>query len=550
MERIGRYEILQELGRGAMGAVYKALDPQIDRTVAIKVILTQGLSRYELDGYKQRFYREARAAGKMSHAGIVTIHDIAEDEAGHPYLVMEFVEGSTLGHLIEEKMIAGARLPFEQALDIGIQVANALDYAHRRGVVHRDVKPANILLTTEGVAKIADFGIAKVSGVALTQTGSFLGTPAFMSPEQFSGGAIDARSDLFSLGAMLYWMFTGEHPFGGESLTTVSFRVVFTYPIPPTTADPALPADVDTVLFRCLAKNPEERYSSCRDLAADLDALKHGKPVAITPLPMQERTLYNTPLVSAAPLAAGRTVALPPEGVPPTGTVAVPPPKAPSQATTVVDRTIASTPPQKKQDRRMPVAWLRSRWGLAAIAVLLLLALGWGGLRMLSDRSRSQETEARPAAESPRQPEPVATEPEPEEDTGPPPHAKASPRARSRQSRAAATATLVIEAQHNFKEGTLEILMDGSRLALMSLRGDVRDLGVISIASGTARRTVSVPTGQHAFLVRARANRGDYRDEERIGGSFSANATRILLVEFGKGSGLKVVDRKLTLSWR
>jgi serine/threonine-protein kinase len=551
MERIGRYEILQELGRGAMGAVYKALDPQIDRTVAIKVILTQGLSRYELDGYKQRFYREARAAGKMSHAGIVTIHDIAEDDAGHPYLVMEFVEGSTLDHLIEEKTAAGSRLPFEQALDIGIQVANALDYAHRRGVVHRDVKPANILLTTEGVAKIADFGIAKVSGVALTQTGSFLGTPAFMSPEQFSGGSIDARSDLFSLGAMLYWMFTGEHPFGGESLTTVSFRVVFTYPIPPTTANPALPPDVDTVLSRCLAKNPDERYASCRDLAADLDALKQGKPVAVTPLPPQERTVYNAPLVSATPLGGAHTVALPPEGASPTGTVAVPPTKPPSQATTVVDRTIAVTPAQRGQKPRAAPAWFRSRWGLAALAILLLLAFGWGGMRLLSGRKApAQETGARPAAEPIRQPEPAPPLAEPEEeDSGPPPHAKASSKARQR-SRTAPTGTLVVEVQHNFKDGTLEILMDGERLTTLSLRGEVRDLGVLSIASGTARRTVAIPAGQHVFRVRARANRGDYRDEEQIGGSFPAGSTRILLVEFGKGSGLKVVDRKLTLSWQ
>ncbi|MGH9861035.1 MAG: serine/threonine-protein kinase, partial [Candidatus Acidiferrales bacterium] len=246
MQQIGRYEILFELGRGAMGAVYQARDPQIDRIVAIKVILTHGLSDQELEGFKQRFYREARAAGKMSHPGIVTIHDIAEDENGRPYLVMEFVEGSNLEDIAAQRLANGEKLPLWQALDIAIQVANALDYAHKRGVVHRDVKPANILVTHDGVAKVADFGIAKVSGIAITQTGGFLGTPAFMSPEQFSGGDIDARSDLFSLGAMLYWMFTGAQPFSGETLTTVSFRIVFTYPVPANQVNAELPPEIHT----------------------------------------------------------------------------------------------------------------------------------------------------------------------------------------------------------------------------------------------------------------------------------------------------------------
>jgi len=261
MERIGRYEVVAELGRGSMGAVYKARDPQIGRTVAIKIILTANLSAADLEQYKQRFVREAQAAGQMSHPGIVTIHDIAEDANGQPFLVMEFIEGIALDRLL----VPGAeRLPLERCLDIGLQVSEALEYAHRRGVIHRDIKPANILLTNDGRAKIADFGIAKLAGVQLTQTGQMMGTPAFMSPEQFSGGAVDARSDLFSLGAMLYWMLTGEKPFGGESLTVVSFRVVYTEPIPATRVDPSLPRELEAVLSRCLAKNPNDRYATGR----------------------------------------------------------------------------------------------------------------------------------------------------------------------------------------------------------------------------------------------------------------------------------------------
>lgn len=300
MERIGRYEVVAEVGRGSMGAVYKARDPQIGRTVAIKIILTANLSADALEQYKQRFVREAQAAGQMSHPGIVTIHDIAEDASGQPFLVMEFIEGIALDRLL----VPGAeRMPLERCLDIGIQVAEALEYAHRRGVVHRDVKPANILLTSDGRAKIADFGIAKLAGVQLTQTGQMMGTPAFMSPEQFSGGAVDARSDLFSLGAMLYWMATGEKPFGGESLTVVSFRVVYTEPIPATRVDPTLPRELEAVLSRCLAKNPNDRYASCRELAEDLKAVKEGRTIKTQPVPVPAP--MDQTVTTVAPLASG-----------------------------------------------------------------------------------------------------------------------------------------------------------------------------------------------------------------------------------------------------
>jgi hypothetical protein len=564
MQQIGRYEILLELGRGAMGAVYQARDPQIDRTVAIKVILTQGLSPRDLENYKQRFYREARAAGKMAHPGIVTIHDIAEDESGHPYLVMEFVEGSTLEDIVETHLGRGEQMPLDKALDIAIQVANALDYAHKRGVVHRDVKPANVLVTPEGIAKIADFGIAKISGVSLTQTGSFLGTPAFMSPEQFSGGAIEARSDLFSLGAMLYWVFTGQQPFGGDTLTTVSFRIVFTYPIPATTANPHLPPDLQTVLMRCLAKNPAERYASCRDLAEDLKAIKLGKPIQATPLPLQEATIVNAPALVAVPMAAGMggTVAVPP-GASVTGTVAETPQVSPTAATTRMERKANAAEAPR---RRGLLGALRTRPVVSSTLALLLLTLAAGGMWLWTQMNRAaQRSGSQPVAEvhsasqvaelapAPALPPPSA---QPAEEAAPPvassqvQRGRGASRGRKSAPPAGPTATLVIECLHNFRDGTLEVLMDGQPLATLALRGEVRDLKVMTVASGTVRRTLTVPAGQHVFTVRARANRGEYRGEEEIGGSFSEDATRIMLVEFGRGSGLGVIDRKLTLAWR
>jgi class 3 adenylate cyclase/tRNA A-37 threonylcarbamoyl transferase component Bud32 len=297
IKQISRYEVLEELGRGAMGAVYKARDPQIGRTVAIKVIVAANLPAAELHEYKQRFYREAQAAGQMTHQGIVTIHDIGEDDGGHPYIVMEYVDGVPLDQLVvapeaepgnetvSEKPPGEIVIQFADALDIAIQVAEALDYAHHRGVIHRDIKPANILITADGRTKILDFGVAQLGGTKLTQAGRLVGTPAFMSPEQFVGGAVDARSDIFSLGTVLYWMCTGQNPFAADTLTAVAYKVAQGKPSPPRKLNPNLPPDLDIVLARSLAKKPEMRYPSAAAFAADLRALKGGRPVAAPPKP-------------------------------------------------------------------------------------------------------------------------------------------------------------------------------------------------------------------------------------------------------------------------
>ena len=408
MERIGRYEVVAELGRGSMGAVYKARDPQIGRTVAIKIILTANLSTADLEQYKQRFVREAQAAGQMSHPGIVTIHDIAEDANGQPFLVMEFIEGIGLDRLL---VPSAERLPLERCLDLGIQVSEALEYAHRRGVVHRDIKPANILLTHDGRAKIADFGIAKLAGVQLTQTGQMMGTPAFMSPEQFSGGPVDARSDLFSLGAMLYWMLTGEKPFGGESLTVVSFRVVYTEPIPATRVDPSLPRELEAVLSRCLAKNPSDRYSSCRELADDLKAVKEGRAIKTQPVPVPAP--MDQTVATVAPLASG--VNTPMSTLPASAEVTKP------------GVPVAGVPVEVE-----PLSfWAAHKRKLAVLALLLLLLIigYWLWPSGVTEETQTDTTEEPAPPPAPRratttkttprqQPaaqQPAATEPTPEE---------------------------------------------------------------------------------------------------------------------------------------
>ena len=276
MQQLGRYEILAELGRGAMGAVFRARDPRIDRTVAIKTIAISGVDAQAMEDYRQRFFREARTAGRLSHPGIVTIYDVGEDEPSQtPYLVMEYVDGRPLSDLLASE--GGARLPRDSALNVLYQVAQALDYAHRQGIVHRDIKPANIIVNDNLRPKIADFGIAKLSFAEVTLPGRVLGTPAYMSPEQIKGNPIDGRSDLFSLGVIAYSLLTGEKPFTGESITEISFQIVTKDPKPATEIDPSLSPDVDYVLNRALAKDPGKRYQRGSDLAADLHELRLGR---------------------------------------------------------------------------------------------------------------------------------------------------------------------------------------------------------------------------------------------------------------------------------
>jgi hypothetical protein len=274
--QLGRYEIVAELGRGAMGVVFRARDPKIDRTVAIKTISVPASSKHDIEHYRQRFFREAQAAGRMSHPGIVTIYDVGEDETTHtPFIVMECVEGNSLDRVVATA--STGKLPRDMALKLLRQIAEALDYAHRQGIVHRDIKPANVMVTTEGQPKIADFGIAKLAMVETTLPGHVVGTPAYMSPEQLNGKIVDGRSDLFSLGVIAYWLLTGAKPFDGETLTEICVQVVTKDPAPPSEISHDLNMDFDYVLSRALAKDPAMRYQSGRELAADLDDLSAGK---------------------------------------------------------------------------------------------------------------------------------------------------------------------------------------------------------------------------------------------------------------------------------
>jgi serine/threonine protein kinase len=267
LQTIGRYEIIGELGRGAMGVVYKAKDPTIGRTVALKTLRldVHGLETAEM---VRRFQNEARAAGLLSHPNIVTIYDAGEQD-GNFYIAMEFIEGTTLQEVLAERRI----LPAEEAIRLAREICKGLDYAHAYGIVHRDVKPANIMITPRGAVKIMDFGIAK-SGGSVTSTGQVLGTPNYMSPEQVKGRPLDGRSDIFSFGVILYEMLTGEKPFVGQNVTTIIYKIVNETPIPPRDLDVTIHPGLSAIVTQSLAKSPDDRYQSGADLVRDLENYK------------------------------------------------------------------------------------------------------------------------------------------------------------------------------------------------------------------------------------------------------------------------------------
>jgi serine/threonine-protein kinase len=263
---IGRYRTSGELGRGAMGVVYRGFDPLIGRTVALKT-LNIDTADPQAGEFRERLYREAAAAGALSHPNIVTIFDIVED-GGVTAVAMEFIEGRSLAAIIAER----APLPVDLAVEILDQVCSALDYAGSQGIVHRDVKPANILITSSGRAKVTDFGVARLALSTMTQAGTVLGSPSYMSPEQVKGLSLDGRSDLFSAAVVFFEMITRERPFTGNDIATTMYRIAHEPPTPPTRFNPAAGEDVARVLERAFAKSPADRFQTGADLVAALKA--------------------------------------------------------------------------------------------------------------------------------------------------------------------------------------------------------------------------------------------------------------------------------------
>ena len=271
-EKLGRYEILSELGQGAMGVVYKAIDPLIDRVVAIKTVKFAG-SREDCASFEERFYREAKSAGRLNHPHIVTIYDVGKSD-NTAYIAMEYLQGQQLKEILD----VHTAMSIDRIVDIAAQIAEGLGYAHKNGIVHRDIKPANIMLVQGDTVKITDFGIARMSSSTGTLAGTVLGSPRYMAPEQVIGKVVDGRSDIFSLGVVLYEMLTGESPFDGDNINTTMYRIVNEAPVPPKTLAPRIPEAFDYIVAKALAKHPDARYQSADEMA---HALRNYKDLSI-----------------------------------------------------------------------------------------------------------------------------------------------------------------------------------------------------------------------------------------------------------------------------
>ncbi|MBV9835674.1 MAG: serine/threonine protein kinase [Alphaproteobacteria bacterium] len=270
--KIGRYIIESTLGKGAMGVIYLAHDPMIDRPVALKLVNTELLEGKDREGFVERFQREARAAGRCAHGNIVAIYDFALHD-DNPYIAMEFVAGRSLMQVLG----GGGRMPMDAAVMVARQMLDALACAHGHGVVHRDIKPANVLLTADGRVKVTDFGISRVSGSSLTQTGALIGTPNYMSPEQARGEEVDARSDLFSTATVLYELLTGERPFPGRSFHEVTYQLLYGEPEPLSKHLPEAPPSLVAFMTRALSRDAAQRFESAEAMNAALAAAATGQ---------------------------------------------------------------------------------------------------------------------------------------------------------------------------------------------------------------------------------------------------------------------------------
>lgn len=481
---VGRYEIEAELGRGAMGVVYRARDPLIDRMVAIKTISLLGLEPAAEQEYRERFVVEARAAGRLSHSGIVPIFDVGEEaETRAPYLVLEYVEGQSLNKLLSGE---NERPPLNTTLRLTQEIAEALHYAHELGVVHRDIKPANILVTADGHAKITDFGIAKLNQACLTLPGQVLGSPAYMAPEQLNDERVDARSDLFSLGVILYSMLTGHRPFQGNSATTVCFRLVNHDPLAVSSFDAKFPPEIDRIVFRALAKDPNQRYQTGMEMATDIRQLREsGGPIQADGKATSFNDAIRPFLIGKAGTSAGLRFQ------PNYGSIE------------------GLRDQQAEQSRRSRIRWN----GLLPVA-LLASAIGFVTFSTIKNADPKPYQAAKTE---------LAVEP-----TGNSGKGMAAPPA-------TVPGTLQIEIHHQFASAQASVWLDNRLIYTHSLHGDKKTRALVfRKVEGHQFETIGVPTGKHKVRVRIQSVADRYDQSKTIADASIRRGESTLRVVCGK----------------
>jgi len=513
-KRLGRYEIVGELGRGAMGVVYKARDPQIDRIVAIKTVSLRGQEPEEEKEFRMRFINEAQAAGRLHHSGIVSIFDVGESpENQDQYIVLEYVAGESLNRILNREK----KLPLGQALKLAEEIADALDYAHAQGVVHRDIKPANILVTETGHAKIADFGIAKLNLAHFTLPGRVLGTPAYMAPEQLSGEGADGRSDLFSLGLILYVMVTGHSAFQGTSATTVCFKVANREPVAASTLDMTLPPQLDAVISRAIAKSPEERYQRGAEFAEDLRILLQNYKDGST----------TTSLQAISPTGARAT------GTWSTGTRSATASAVPPVAAVAKARKMVRLGLFKASVRDLVI-------GATAMILLVVLAAQsklpmslpkLGVAAPISPATSSVPAKSTASAAT-------AGAPVQQQSTQPPVAHRSKPHShelRPARQVVVASSTLDLSVQHQFKNATLFVWVDNRLILTRPLHGGVqKKMVVFTGIRGVDSESLKIPAGNHVLRLRALSTDRATDLSKSVSAEFVGGDTKSLQVTFDK----------------
>jgi len=497
-ERVGRYQVRRELGRGMMGVVYLAKDPDLGRDIALKVIqLPLGASDSERASFEQRFFSEAQSAARLSHPGIVIVHDVGRDaNTGALFMALQLLPGRTLDTLLKDRK----RLEWQEALRITRRLAEALEHAHGEGVVHRDIKPANIMILPSGEPKIMDFGIAKIEAERLTATGQFIGTPLYMSPEQAQAQPVDGRSDIFSLGSVLYEMLTGVPAFAGESVTRILFKLMSSEPEPPSVVVPQVSPAIDNILRRCLAKDVSLRYANAQALADDISSV-------IGPGTDGGRATTATVLGAGGTMAAGTASPLP---------IGQGSGGLQDNWMSLETRALVGSPARKRSRQALMVA----------ASVLALALLGWLASRWMEPPPVARRITEAPTPQTPT--EAPRAEPSPTRSPPPPPANRA--------------AELTIVFEHSLKGGVFLVSVDDLRVVEQPFGSRVtRKIVGIEMRKGQLTETLEVMPGLRNIRVEVRWD--DNQKSERSQTFFNPGSRLRLKAKLGG------IRKNLSLEW-